>query len=316
MATLREAIEAAASDQGFDDADDMLEFFNMHGLEVVFKQPPLGSPASDLTDDERAELCNPEEMHQRYVGAKALRVIDAHAADRAALVAQVAQLTAERNALTEAVERRDQGISDLRAHIAELTRELGEAQESAVNNSRCLELAIQREEVTAQALQASQANAGVWFDRAHAAEAQVAELTRERDLAERAADAAIAGNEVATQRARDAELRADDIGRLGKEHIEQLRGLLENEEKNHAFTKSETATERAELLRQCDLLRGERDVAEARVRDAEARVRELKPIRDDLRAMFRRWHTLGGANITADSTTIEKAILALDRMTA
>lgn len=62
-------------------------------------------------------------------------------------------------------------------------------------------------------------------------------------------------------RAEAAERRADDIGRLGKEHVEQLREILENMEKNLEFTKGEHAVERAELTRQCDLLRAERDKA-------------------------------------------------------
>jgi hypothetical protein len=46
-----------------------------------------------LTDVERHQL----PLYIPYLGSKALRIIDAHAAERAALAEQVAQLTAERD---------------------------------------------------------------------------------------------------------------------------------------------------------------------------------------------------------------------------
>lgn len=77
-----------------------------------------------LTDDVRARLAL-----AGHEGPTALRIIDAHAAERAALVAQVAELTRERDDWRQTAEAGS-------ALLAKVTRELDEARTAALNEAR------------------------------------------------------------------------------------------------------------------------------------------------------------------------------------
>jgi hypothetical protein len=105
------------------------------------------------------------------------------------------------------------------------------------------------------------------------------------EAAERACEAAIAGNACATAESRKQRQRAEDVAQLGKEHVKQLRELLENSEKNLAFAKEEHGRERVELLRQCGLLRRERERAESEAAALRAELQAEKDRRVEHRQM-------------------------------
>ncbi len=86
-----------------------------------------------LTDEERADLCDGRLSIDAEV--KAVRIIDAHAAERAALTEQVAQLTRERDEaraecedqqLKSEVARLTEALAAAEQHVSVLQKALGE----------------------------------------------------------------------------------------------------------------------------------------------------------------------------------------------
>lgn len=265
-----------------------------------------------LTDADRAVVT------KRLAVLVADRILQKLEADRTALVKERDEARAELQAI------RDRQDTFLSGALARLTAERDEALRAYDT-----EVIGRREEVT----------------RCHGEmgklRAEVARLTAALAAAERERDGNAAAWTVqlyranaAEQKLAEAEQRADDLGRLGKEHIEQLRELLDNSEKNLAFVKSEHAAERVELLRQCDLLRGERDAAERRwLAEAEraveahaaaatnaeeklcaavGRVRELEADLDSFRKTCERLEQAENTEISELRARVAKALAALE----
>lgn len=79
---LQQAIEAAASDQGFDDSEDMLEFLRMQGLEVVLKEEQAKRLAALETQAQRDhELAAEWQQRANELGAEVEVLRDKTAVD-------------------------------------------------------------------------------------------------------------------------------------------------------------------------------------------------------------------------------------------
>lgn len=135
MDKLQQAIESFASDTGFDDADDMLEFLNMHGLKLVLKEAQQ-EPEPETEEDEsltEVEL-NVLLANGGGLSDKAVRVIGKRDAKIARLTEELALekelVTLHARGASEA-EREVRELTEkhaaLVAQVAELTRERDEA---------------------------------------------------------------------------------------------------------------------------------------------------------------------------------------------
>lgn len=85
-----------------------------------------------LTDVERHQL----PLYTPYLGSKTLRIIDAHAAERAALTEQVAQLTREQVRLEGLLSPYCWKIGELESEVARLTEALAAAEKKQSDTER------------------------------------------------------------------------------------------------------------------------------------------------------------------------------------
>lgn len=281
---------------------------------------------------DRTALVKERDEVQRWADIYRERALKSEA-DCESLHGTVKDLTAERD---EARLRAGTAEAHAKAHDCRAT--VAESEHDVIHEKlRDAEAEVARLTAERDLARRKQFNEQLWADKC----AEVARLTEALAAAERERDGNAAAWTVqlyranaAEQKLAEAEQRADDLGRLGKEHIEQLRELLDNSEKNLAFVKSEHAAERVELLRQCDLLRGERDAAERRwLAEAEraveahaaaatnaeeklcaavGRVRELEADLDSFRKTCERLEQAENTEISELRARVAKALAALE----
>lgn len=259
----------------------------------------------ELTEEERARLSGGVDWSAgEHAGRKALRIIDAHAADRAALVAQVAELEAEVMALQSEVDMlRDVG----NGRVLVARHEFGDdsdcvkcgaygpneesapcvsAAESEVTRLRTQLAAAEAKYKVAEAMFAvSDADRRREWQRADAAESEV---TRLRDV-QTAIVARVAELEREIERLTCIPCDADK--RVAESEVARLREALAAAERNFEAADNryqDAASHNRELTealaakeqggsRWCTNCQHRAEVAEARVRELEAERREEAP---------------------------------------
>lgn len=108
--------------------------------------------AEKLTDEERSAL----DSGMCHGGMKALRIIDAdaHAADRAALVARLEAAELRAVGLAQSFEAAVDKLTALQAQVAKLTRERDEALAAAREDTSSARVGIQKQAERAEAAEA------------------------------------------------------------------------------------------------------------------------------------------------------------------